>query len=70
VSIKNSIAREGLVLIGFASVSVLGYIISVSMSANDEILRVLIFAPMFFYPLYLIANFVQWAFKTLTEKKQ
>jgi len=65
--IKRIIAREGLILLGFAFLTMIGGVLA-SYAVNNEVLFVFAILLFFSYPFYLIIRFILWAIKTLKEE--
>jgi len=65
--IKRIIAREGLILLGFAFLTMIGGVLA-SYAVNNEVLFVFAILLFFSYPFYLIIRFILWAIKMLKEE--
>lgn len=67
MQVKKIIAREGLILLGFIVVGVIGYLIinfryDLIWAGNAGILFLILG-----YPVFLIAKFILWALKALKK---
>ncbi len=66
---KKTVAREGLILIGFVAWGVLCFIAMINFSAfgemGEKLLPFFFGAGLYSYPAFLILRFIVWAVKTL-----
>jgi len=69
---KKTVAREGLILIGFVVWGVLCFIAMINFSAfgemGERLVPFLFWAGLYSYPAFLILRFIVWAVRTLKHE--
>jgi len=67
MNIKKIIAREGLIILGFIIILLLGFLLPARISYGFRSHSLIGFA-IIGYPSYLFIRFIIWAIKTLKER--